>query len=472
MWACSGTWIAHRQRWRPRRRGQRTDRVAPAGRVRVPVAPPLADRGAGAGLLLRLRQRGLWPLCHVAHVRPVFREQDWEHYRNVNQLFADAVVAEARSEDLDRAACRTTTSPCCPRWCASCRARPSSPSGTSPWPNPESFGICPWRSRSWPACWAAPSWASTRASTCKNFIETVDRYMEARIEHEHSIISFGGEETLVESYPISIEWPCWRRRAPPPRAVPHRTVRTPGHPARPQHRRGRGPLRLHQGHPGAPERGGAHAGETSGVGERFTFVQVAAPRAARSRSTAPSRSGSSAPPSASTRKAYAEAPVIRLLVQHHDHDAVMRLYRAADVHGDQPARRHEPGVQEQLPRRRARRAGPQPLRRRRARDAGGAGGQSLPRGGDRRRVVQRVDHAAGGAARTHGHPAAPCRSSTYRWAGRMLADAARLRLRLRVSERAQRHRGDQEEACPGLEASQLHAGGYRRPVGRGRRRRR
>ena len=51
---------------------------------------------------------------------------------------------------------------------------------------------------------------------CKNFIETVDRYLEARIEHEHSTITYRGKETLVESYPISIEWPDarpWRRLA-------------------------------------------------------------------------------------------------------------------------------------------------------------------------------------------------------------------------------------------------------------------
>ena len=106
--------------------------------------PPLADRGTGAGLLLRLRQRGLWPLCHVAHVRPVFREQDWEHYRNVNQLFADAVVAEARSEDsIVPAQYHFALPP------AMVRQLPRATILTFwhiPWPNPESFGICPWRS--------------------------------------------------------------------------------------------------------------------------------------------------------------------------------------------------------------------------------------------------------------------------------------------------------------------------------------
>jgi hypothetical protein len=35
----------------------------------------------------------------VAHVRSVFRESDWQHWRAVNQHFADAVVAEARPAD-------------------------------------------------------------------------------------------------------------------------------------------------------------------------------------------------------------------------------------------------------------------------------------------------------------------------------------------------------------------------------------
>jgi trehalose 6-phosphate synthase/phosphatase len=42
----------------------------------------------------------MWPLCHVAHVRPVFRESDWAAYRAINQRFADAVVRRGkRSED-------------------------------------------------------------------------------------------------------------------------------------------------------------------------------------------------------------------------------------------------------------------------------------------------------------------------------------------------------------------------------------
>ena len=42
---------------------------------------------------------GLWPMCHVAHTRPIFREEDWVHSVAVNQKFADAVCSEVTSRD-------------------------------------------------------------------------------------------------------------------------------------------------------------------------------------------------------------------------------------------------------------------------------------------------------------------------------------------------------------------------------------
>jgi trehalose 6-phosphate synthase len=45
-----------------------------------------------------MSNEGLWPLCHRAGVAPQCRAADWQCYRQVNQRFADAVVAGARSE--------------------------------------------------------------------------------------------------------------------------------------------------------------------------------------------------------------------------------------------------------------------------------------------------------------------------------------------------------------------------------------
>jgi len=82
-----------------------------------------------------------------------------------------------------------------------------------PWPNPESFGICPWRRELLQGMLGSTILGFHTRFHCKNFTETVDRYLEARIEHEHSTISYQGEPTLVQSYPISIAWPTDEERA-------------------------------------------------------------------------------------------------------------------------------------------------------------------------------------------------------------------------------------------------------------------
>jgi trehalose 6-phosphate synthase len=86
----------------------------------------------------------LWPLCHQAHVRPHFREEDWVAYQDVNRIFADAVAVEAPPEasvffndyHLSLAA-------------GYLRARrPTLRSALFwhiPWPDVDRLRICPWR---------------------------------------------------------------------------------------------------------------------------------------------------------------------------------------------------------------------------------------------------------------------------------------------------------------------------------------
>jgi len=42
---------------------------------------------------------GLWPLCHIAHTRPTFRNDDWQYYKKVNEEFAKAVLDETKNEE-------------------------------------------------------------------------------------------------------------------------------------------------------------------------------------------------------------------------------------------------------------------------------------------------------------------------------------------------------------------------------------
>lgn len=208
MRACSGTWIAH---------GSGTadhDTVDRHDRVRVPPEKPTytlrrvwlsteEEKGYYAGFA----NEGLWPLCHIAHVRPVFRTADWEQYVRVNRRFADVVCEEARTED-PVVLVQDYHFALLPRM-----IRERLPGATIitfwhiPWPNPESFGICPWKEELIAGLLGSTILGFHTRFHCQNFVETVDRFMEARIERESSTISYGGDLTRVEPYPISIQWP-------------------------------------------------------------------------------------------------------------------------------------------------------------------------------------------------------------------------------------------------------------------------
>lgn len=208
MRACSGTWIAHGSGGADREVVDSGDRIAvPPAHHDYSLRRIWLSQEEERGYYYGFANEGMWPLCHVAHVRPIFRESDWEAYKAVNRRFADAVIAEARSED-PVVLVQDYHFALLPAM-----IREKLPQATIltfwhiPWPNPESFGICPWRREILQGLLGSTILGFHTRFHCKNFIETVDRFLEARIEHEHAIISHGDKETLVESYPISIEWP-------------------------------------------------------------------------------------------------------------------------------------------------------------------------------------------------------------------------------------------------------------------------
>ncbi|MBL8535565.1 MAG: trehalose-6-phosphate synthase [Betaproteobacteria bacterium] len=208
MRACSGTWIAHGSGSADREVVDPHDRVfVPPGTEEYALRRLWLTEEEEQGYYYGFANEGVWPLCHVAHVRPVFRESDWNHYRAVNARFADAIVTEANRED-PVVLIQDYHFALLPAL-----LRERMPRATIltfwhiPWPNPESFGICPWRREILQGLLGSTILGFHTRFHCKNFIETVDRYLEARIEHEHSVIAYGGDETLIRSYPISIAWP-------------------------------------------------------------------------------------------------------------------------------------------------------------------------------------------------------------------------------------------------------------------------
>ncbi|MEW6707145.1 MAG: trehalose-6-phosphate synthase [Pseudomonadota bacterium] len=335
MRACSGTWIAHGSGSADREVVDRHDRVrVPPGTDEYVLRRVWLTPEEEQGYYYGFANEGMWPLCHVAHVRPVFRESDWERYREVNQRFADAVVAEARGAD-PVVLVQDYHFALLPRM-----IRERLPHATIltfwhiPWPNPESFGICPWRREILQGMLGSTILGFHTRFHCKNFIETVDRFLEARIEHEHSTVTYQDKETLIESYPISIEWPGPDEAARWPsvqdcrRAVAQR----PGLPTGARIAVGVDRFDYTKG---ILER--LHAVERllekypQWVGS-FSLVQVAAPtrssleeyqafqdRIQRVTARINERFG---------RPGYQP---VHLLAQHHEHAALLELFRAADV---------------------------------------------------------------------------------------------------------------------------------------------
>lgn len=208
MRACSGTWIAHGAGSADR------DTVDASDHVPVPPENPSytlrrvwLSKEEEQGYYYGFANEGLWPLCHIAHVRPVFRSSDWAEYVKVNQRFADAVIQEARS-DNPVVLVQDYHFALLPRM-----VRAVLPKATIitfwhiPWPNPESFGICPWREEILDGMLGSTILGFHTPFHRKNFLDTVDRYLETRIENEASTVSYGNELTQVKPYPISIAWP-------------------------------------------------------------------------------------------------------------------------------------------------------------------------------------------------------------------------------------------------------------------------
>jgi trehalose 6-phosphate synthase len=208
MRACSGVWIAHG--------GGSADRETADshGRVRVPPGEesyslrrvwltPEQEQGYYYGFA----NEGLWPLCHIAHTRPIFRSEDWKHYQAVNLKFAEAVVAEVDSDD-PVILVQDYHFAIAPRL-----IRERLPRATIisfwhiPWPNSEHFGICPFRDELLEGMLGSSILGFHTQFHCNNFLDSVDRFLESRIDREENAVVQHGRSTFVRPYPISLEWP-------------------------------------------------------------------------------------------------------------------------------------------------------------------------------------------------------------------------------------------------------------------------
>jgi trehalose 6-phosphate synthase len=332
--ACSGTWIAHGSGSADRESVDRNDhvRVPPDEKsycLRRVWLSPEEERGYYYGL----SNEGLWPLCHLAHMRPIFRSNDWASYTAVNKRFADAVCKEADSDD-PVVLVQDYHFALAPRL-----IRERLPHATIitfwhiPWPNSERLGICPWRAELLEGLLGSSILGFQTQLYCNNFFDSVDRYLEARIDREQSAVIQRGQPTQVRPYPISIAWPNdWALSAPPVEEC-RRTIFA----------------ELGLGKDAILGVGVDRLDYTKGIEERFltverlferfpayigrfTFVQLAAPsRSLIENYRLLDQTVETTAARINVRFGREGYQPIRLLRTHHEPSTVFRFYRAADL---------------------------------------------------------------------------------------------------------------------------------------------
>ena len=204
--ACGGVWVAHGS-------GDADLEVADErGRLALPPDDPRytlrrvwLGKEEEDGYYYGFANEGLWPLCHIVHTRPLFRPEDWKHYLGVNAKFAATVLEEIEGTEAPLVLIQDYHFALLP---ALVKAERSNARVALfwhiPWPNFEAFGICPWQREILEGMLGADLIGFHTQYHCNNFLETVERAIECRVDWEHFAVVRGQRTTYVKPFPVSV----------------------------------------------------------------------------------------------------------------------------------------------------------------------------------------------------------------------------------------------------------------------------
>jgi trehalose 6-phosphate synthase len=158
------------------------------------------------GYYLGFSNEGLWPLCHITFIPPVFNEPDWLAYKKVNRIFADAVMQEIGSrravvlvQDYHFALLSRFLK----------EQKPDLTIGQFwhiPWPSYEVFRTCPWYEEILTGLLGNDLLGFHTQSYCHNFMESAERTLGAGTDREKRVIIHQTGTTCVEPFPISVDF--------------------------------------------------------------------------------------------------------------------------------------------------------------------------------------------------------------------------------------------------------------------------
>jgi len=218
--ACDGTWIAHGAGDADSERVDAHDRLqVPPDDPRYTLRRVWLTKEQEEGYYYGFANEGLWPLCHIAHTRPIFRAGDWKHYEEVNRKFAAALLEEMENTSRPIVLVQDYHFALLPKMIK--RSRPDARVSIFwhiQWPNPEAFRICPWQGELVDGLLGADLIGFHIQAHCTNFLQTVDRIVESRINWERFSVQRLDHQTAVRPFPISVEFSDERP------AVPHHSA--------------------------------------------------------------------------------------------------------------------------------------------------------------------------------------------------------------------------------------------------------
>ena len=209
MRACGGVWVGHGS-------GD-ADRAASDKRSRVGVPPDdpaytlrrvWLSKEEEQGYYYGFANEALWPLCHIAYARPKFDFNDWEQYRIVNHKFAEAVLEEVAGEPAI-VFVQDYHFALLPRMLR--EARPDLVIvhfWHIPWPHRETFRVCPWQEEILDGLLGNDLLSFHVQDHCNNFLETVDRGIESKVDPAQFSVTRNGRTTLIQPHPISRDAAC------------------------------------------------------------------------------------------------------------------------------------------------------------------------------------------------------------------------------------------------------------------------
>ena len=206
MQACGGMWIAHGSGNADRLVVDAYDKIqAPPNDPKYTLKRVWLSEEEEEGYYYGFSNQALYPLCLMAHTRPIFSEEEWEQYKKVNGKFAETVLAEIKDLHNPIILIQDFHFALLPRMIKN--SRPDATVGLFwhiPWVSPESFSICPWKKELLDGMLGADLIGFHTQLHCNNFIETVGRELESLIDFEQFAVTRNDHMSLVKPFPAGI----------------------------------------------------------------------------------------------------------------------------------------------------------------------------------------------------------------------------------------------------------------------------